>query len=91
MTFASLPSITATTELVVPRSMPMIFSPAAMIVVSSRPDALYERLRRGNLCKSRPRAAAKNGSREGCFWVRLQQKSKGCAASCRGRGACEMR
>jgi hypothetical protein len=31
MTFASLPSITATTELVVPKSMPMILSPAAMI------------------------------------------------------------
>src|SRR5690606_33613005 len=30
ITLASLPSITATTELVVPRSMPMIFSPLAM-------------------------------------------------------------
>src|SRR5688572_31955549 len=30
MTFASLPSITATTELVVPKSMPMIFSPTAI-------------------------------------------------------------
>jgi len=27
MTFASLPSMTATTELVVPKSIPMIFSP----------------------------------------------------------------
>src|SRR5262245_24244986 len=30
ITFTSLPSITATTELVVPRSMPMIFSPVLM-------------------------------------------------------------
>src|SRR5881275_2675848 len=33
MTLTSLPSITATTELVVPRSMPMIFSPLATLVL----------------------------------------------------------
>src|SRR6185295_19058785 len=32
ITFGSEPSMIATTEFVVPRSMPMIFSPAAMIV-----------------------------------------------------------
>ena len=33
MTFTSLPSITDTTELVVPRSIPMIFSPSAMFML----------------------------------------------------------
>ena len=35
MTLASLPSITATTELVVPRSIPMIFSPSSHCVLLS--------------------------------------------------------
>src|SRR5436190_765411 len=35
ITFASLPSMTATTELVVPRSMPIIFSTSATVVLLS--------------------------------------------------------
>ena len=34
ITLGSLPSITATTELVVPRSMPMIFSPCLVAMMS---------------------------------------------------------
>ena len=34
ITVGSLPSITETTELVVPKSMPMIFSPLAIILFS---------------------------------------------------------
>src|SRR6266446_3999428 len=35
MTLTSPPSMTATTEFVVPRSMPMIFSPSATVVLLS--------------------------------------------------------
>ena len=36
ITLTSVPSMTATTELVVPKSIPMIFSPDAMFVIPSK-------------------------------------------------------
>src|SRR5205823_9356013 len=44
MTLASLPSITATTEFVVPRSIPMIFSSAIVgVLLSERPARQHPR------------------------------------------------
>ena len=80
MTFASLPSITATTELVVPKSMPMIFSPAAMLNRSFY--MAIARVDRSLICVGEraenapsmrmPRPPAQTGSRQAPI-------SKGCA------------
>src|SRR5438045_7179153 len=45
MTLTSLPSITATTEFVVPRSIPIIFSPAATGLLLSGRFAQHQPLR----------------------------------------------